>query len=125
MLSLITQRLTAIGYTLNSETDTATINYLIEEVESDFLIACNIREVPVEMKHFLANRVVGEFLSVKRSNGTLDIETINFEVVKSVTMGDTSVSMGGASNADLFDAYIARLIDGWKGKVACYRKLRW
>lgn len=123
MIELVEQLLESLGYTV-TEGDDFILNFLVTEVQNDFLIDANIENVPEEMTPFLAEQVVGKFLINKRSMGVLDIESLDLDSVKSVSMGDTSVSMGGTSNADLFDNYVNSLLTSGKGKVACYRKLR-
>lgn len=124
MQTLVEERLTALGCEL-TESDSTIISFIVTEVTNDWYISTNTNTVPDEMKPILANRVCGKFLLSKRSIGQLDIETLDFEVVKSVSMGDTSVTMGGTSNADLFDAYVNYLLNDGKGKVGCYRRLKW
>lgn len=124
MVELVEKRLEAIGYNV-AEFDETVISYIVDTVVNEFLIDTNLTELPEQVKPILSNVVCGKFLQLKRSSNQLDIGTLDFGNVSSVTMGDTSVNFGNAdSDSARFDAYVSSLLESEKGVNACYRKIK-
>lgn len=124
MVELVEKRLESIGYTV-AEFDETVISYISDTVISDFLIDTNQAELPEEVKPILADVVCGKFLQLKRSSNQLDISTLDFDAIGSVSMGDTSVSFGADNDSARFDAFINSLLSVGTGVNACYRKIKW
>ena len=126
MFDLVEKRLESIGYVF-ADFDETLMSYLVDTVVSEFLIDANIPDVPQEVKPILADVVFGKFLQLKRASNQLDINTLDFSGVTSVSMGDTSVNFGNNANdtATRFDTFITSLLNMSKGVSACYRRIKW
>lgn len=124
MVELVEKRLEAIGYSV-AEFDETVISYIVDTVVSDFLVDTNLTELPEEVKPILSDVVCGKFLQLKRSSNQLDIGTLDFNAITSVSMGDTSVSYGANDDSARFDAFVDSLLNVGKGVNACYRKIKW
>ncbi len=124
MVELVKKRLETIGYVV-TEFDETVISYISDTVTSEFLIDTNLTELPEEVKPVLADQTCGKFLQLKRSSNQLNIDTLDFSAISSVSMGDTSVNFGGMSDdASRFDAFVNSLLSAGKGVNACYRKIK-
>ena len=124
MVELVEKRLEAIGYSV-AEFDETVISYIVDTVVNDFLVDTNLTELPEEVKPILSDVVCGKFLQLKRSSNQLDIGTLDFNAITSVSMGDTSVSYGANDDSARFDAFVDSLLNVGKGVNACYRKIKW
>lgn len=121
---LIKTRLNQIGYEVSS-CDIPTINYISKAVEHDVKRFCDIDVIPDELTERLIDKICGEFLQLKRQTGTLECFDTE-QLVETVKMGDTSVTIKGKSGADLVDALIKQLVSQLDERtMRCYRKVRW
>ena len=71
--------------------DDFTLLFLIQSTTQDILNYCNLKELPKELNHVVARRVVANLLNLKlqaSGEGSIEVE----KGIKSITEGDVSVS---------------------------------
>lgn len=108
------------NYTPFKEVDGGMLAYLIQSETDKVLADINHETLPTDLESLVINRAVGHFLTMnagKMVDGT-------DQVAKSITIGGTSVSLGGMSEEDRLSA-IAQLLLNDGRDLACYRRLRW
>ena len=82
----------AIGYEL-TDGDQWLVGFCVQKVEQEIKNACNVQSVPLGLYKCATGLVVADFLTLKRANGNLDVESLNFEpVMKSIQEGDTQIN---------------------------------
>lgn len=117
--------LEALNYKIKPS-DKALLGLVYRNVETYVMNVCHISAIPEKLISLCSRRVAGEFLQSKMSVGQLEIGELDLSApVVQLTEGDTSVQFAaGASEADRFNALIARLLnDG--GELVCFRKIKW
>lgn len=93
--------------------------------------ACNINYVPTELTRSAALSALGEFLQLKKGSGHIDFDSIDMEsAVKSLNIGDTSVTLGSnagkKSNEQRFDETVTAMLHSLdESQLARFRKLIW
>lgn len=122
----IKERLASIGYKA-TEGDDVAIEFAIGKVESYIKNECNIAEVPDGLYHVAVDMVCGEILKAKKATGQLNIGDLDLTgAITSVKEGDTQVNFDANSSiSNQVDLLIDSLINGAKGELICYRKIRW
>lgn len=121
-------RLAMLGYEV-TENDKPGLEYTINKCERDILVNINHKVLPDGLFYTLVDMVAGHFLFDKKAFGGL--EGFDFEApVKSITEGDISVTMSGASDGvntaeARFDAVLAKLMRPLESTLAAYRRMRW
>lgn len=120
----VTERLKQIGYTV-VETDEPLLAYVVSMTQQKIKNSCNTSDVPATLDYAANEMAAGEFLSVKRSTGSLT--GFDFEAaVKSVAEGDTSVTFTGAVSPEtLFDKLVDKMINGYKAELVKHRRIVW
>ena len=66
-------------------------------------------------------------MSTKAKTGQLSLELLNFEgIVTSLKLGDMQIQYDvSGTDESKIDSLISYLINGRKGELICYRKMRW
>lgn len=125
LYDLILDKLEFFGYEVQ-ESDLSLIAEFTQETINDIKINCAVSEIPEEYDHIVAGAVVADFLNIKKSLNQLDISTLDFDAVASVSMGGTSVSYNaGDSDSAKFNTLIDTLKYKLKGVYPCLKKIRW
>lgn len=120
----IKTRLKQFGYEVSSF-DLQIISHISKSVEKDVKGFCHVTIIPDELTEKVIDKICGEFLQLKRQTGTLECFDTE-QLVETVKMGDTSVTIKGKSGADLVDALIKQLVSQLDERtMRCYRKVRW
>ncbi len=119
---MVLLRLESLGYTLVA-TDSWPIAFAIQKSENHYKNFCHISEIPEGLLHNLCERVCAEFLKAKYATGTLDMDSME-KALKSVTMGDTSITFNGDTELD-FTTLLESMISGGDGDLICYRRIKW
>ena len=129
MLQDCISRLEWLGYKVEEPNDELLLKYLLQKVEHQVQCDCNITTVPIELNEYVIDNVVGEFLFDKKSTGTLDIASINLDMIaKSVQEGDTKVEFAvenGNSPEQRFDNIIKHLMSRKQAMLVTFRRLKW
>ncbi len=122
------ERLLSFGYVLK-DGDEALLSLATERVEASIKNECGRTDIPDGLVEVAADMAVGQFLGVKKVFSPEDIAILaDISVVKSVSVGDTSVSFDvdeNSSSEARLDMLISSLLNNRKGEIACYRKIRW
>jgi|GEM_PF-5431916 len=112
-------------YTLGFDTvkrDKSLLRICCDSAEKEFLARCGLRKLPDEAVKNVAMAAVGEFFVIKRSLCQLGEFVPDYEGIKSVTEGDSSVTYrdGGYLPFDEVIEFLRRA-----GKCDVYRRLSW
>ncbi len=106
------------------ENDFYLVAYAIKSVELGVKNFCNIETLSPKLSEVVTNRVCGEVLYNKYINKELPENLVVEEVVKTLSIGDTTVTYGGSS-----ESTVERLIEALKnygeGDLLCCRKISW
>lgn len=117
----------AIGYTM-TDGDSWLVGFCVQKVEQEIKNACNVQSVPLGLYKCATGLVVADFLTLKRANGNLDVESLNFEpVVKSLQEGDTQINYATetvSSGEQRLNLFLAACYAGREQFIG-YRKLKW
>lgn len=117
----IIKRLQSLNYELKSE-DGYLILFCIEKASNSIMNFCNIKKVPEKLENILVDKVCGEFLLSQKNSGKLNID----ETLKSLKDGNVTVTYDEKSSADSkLNVLINHLIDGGRGELICYRRIKW
>ena len=119
--------LKGIGYEAIYD-DLPMIDTLIQQIENDVMIDCNVSELPEQLKTIITCRTVGRFLEMKASNGSL-YDTLNISyVAKKIVEGDVTVELSvpdGQTAYKIINDYIKTMKEYGKRQIAAFRKIRW
>ena len=117
----------AIGYTI-VDADEWLIGFCVQKVEQEIKNACNVQSVPDGLYKCATGLVVADFLTLKRANRNLDIESLNFDpVLKSIQEGDTQINYATEtvlSGEQRFDLFLTACYKGREQFIG-YRRLKW
>lgn len=118
-------RLESFGYT-PKENDIFNIGFSISKVNNDIKNICNISTIPPELYETLIDFCVVEILAILFYSGKLD-ETFSLnELIKTVNVGDTSVTFDNSVSAsEQIESLITILKQKAERSVLCYRKIKW
>lgn len=137
METKIYERLISLGYAIENEvgeggdiiyhptpTDLTIITVLKNKIVNAIKSDCNIDEIPTEIEGLVVDNIIGEFLFDKKTMGTLVIDDMDLNAVKSISEGDTTIQFAdGSSQSEMLDTlikYLLRPID-----LSDYRRIRW
>lgn len=126
------------GYKATSDGDLRRIKHLVEDTKDFIKAYCHRNDIPQEIVHNVLDKIVGDFIYLKKSQGDLTDGDgnafIDFDKsISSVTVGDVSVSLGGDSEAGGLspEAQFDNLIDHLRnqnrflGILNSVRKVKW
>ena len=115
-----------------TDADTAGLNFLLNKCERDILADINQTVLPDGLFYTYVDMVAGQFLYDKKACCGLDgVEGFDFSApVKSITEGDVSITLSGASDGastpeSRFDAILQSMMHPPASILAVYRRLRW
>lgn len=137
METKIYERLISLGYAIENEvgeggdiiyhptpTDLTIITVLKNKIVNAIKSDCNIDEIPTEIEGLVVDNIIGEFFFDKKTMGTLVIDDMDLNAVKSISEGDTTIQFAdGSSQSEMLDTlikYLLRPID-----LSDYRRIRW
>lgn len=127
LLQEIKDRLRSLGIAVSSEpgnADEAIINFSMDKVTNHIKNQTNLNKIPEGLFEIAVDKVVGEFLYLKKSMGQLDVSTLNFDLVaKQVQDGDTSVTFVVNDNSTP-EGQFNILIDSLRNSETDYAKYR-
>lgn len=112
-----------------NESDEFNIRTLIDDIKIDITTYCNLKEYPLEnslMDNILVNLVVFTFFQGKSTNVSNDTTAtqISDGNVRSVNIGDFSVTYGGVDGA-FTNEFITKQINKYYTQLNKFRKVRW
>ena len=117
-----------LGVELMLPNDDLIIDECIRKVTNNIKNETNQNGIPVGAREIAIEMIVAEYLFIKFATGTLNIDTINFNVssVKSVKDGDTTVDYGDSKNSptDRFTLWLNSMFHrnyDW----STWRRMRW
>lgn len=117
----------AIGYTM-TDGDEWLVGFCVQKIEQEIKNTCNVQSVPIGLYKCATGLVVAEFLTMKRANGNLDSESLNFEpAVKSIQEGDTQITYAvetGSSGEQRLNVFLGACYQGREQFIG-YRRLKW
>ena len=132
----IYERLISLGYAIEHEvgeggtiyrptpTDLMLITLISDKVTSKIKSDCNSDTVPTEIESLVVDNIVGEFLLNKKTMGTLVIDDMDLNAVKSISEGDTTIQFAeGSSQSEMLDMLIKHLLRPID--LSDYRRIRW
>lgn len=113
------------GY-IPTKDDIFNISFSIVKVDSNIKNYCNITSIPNQIYPTILELCFCETLSMLYSSGKLD-ETLGLnDAVKTVNIGDTSVTFDNSTTAsEQVNNLIVDLMQKAERSILCYRKLRW
>lgn len=107
------------GYTTTAD-DQALIEYIMAAEVQHVLNDINQDQLPDGLQYDLRDIVAGRFLMARKS-AVIGDDALN--VVKSISEGGVSVSIGGTTAEERIDALTKVLLK--ERDYSCFRKLRW
>ena len=137
METKIYERLISLGYAIEHEvgeggetiyhptpTDLTIITVLKNKIVNAIKSDCNIDEIPTEIEGLVVDNIIGEFLFDKKTMGTLVIDDMDLNAVKSISEGDTTIQFAeGSSQSEMLDMLIKHLLRPID--LSDYRRIRW
>lgn len=121
----VLQRLISFGYKLK-EHDDWILCFAMQNVENRIKNTCNITSIPDGLFSVAVDMVCGEFLFSKKQTGQLELDGLDLtNAIASVSLGDASVSLNGASDEEKFNQLLNHIKTKGEGEFVCYRKLKW
>jgi hypothetical protein len=112
---------------LGDNTNPALCKLATEEVEQAIKNYCNIDKVPDELKFVWANMAIDLIRYEKAVKGN-DTEDISIADVASISMGDTSINLGGGGANSAKKSHIPNLdqiVMNNKAQLNRYRRMVW
>lgn len=130
MYDKIVELLAAIGYTNISDNDTILLNFAISDVESHIKNEINWQEVPEGLEAVAINRVIGKFLSSKKTFSPADLSMLDLDTaVKQIQAGDTNyvfaVGDGSETDESRLTSFINYLLSYGESDFSAFRRIRW
>lgn len=130
ILSMAQARLASFGYPELTTSDNANLKFLCAKCKQEVLDNINHKTLPTGLIHIVADMVVGQFLSEKKTAGQLDgVEGFDFSApVASIKEGDVDIAFSSSSatgSEAQFDAMLDRLKNPPDSVFAAYRRFRW
>lgn len=122
----VIKRLASFGYEA-TETDEWALGFAIQKSENTIKNECAIPEIPEGLVCVLVDMACGEFLTAKKQTGQLDIAGLDLSgAVTGIKEGDTQINFNGdESDSDKLDSLLNKLLNGGRGELVCYRRIRW
>ena len=121
----ITSRLETFGYKFNEASDTFALTFAKDKAERHIKNVINDSDIPEESKFATVDAICAEFLILKKGTGQLTDELIE-SVVKSVKMGDATVTLDESASADQqFDAIVKSMMNYYSDDFMRFRKMVW
>ncbi len=121
----IKSRLETFGYKFNEASDTFALNFAKDKAEQHIKNIINDTDIPDEAKFATIDAICAEFLALKKGTGQLTDELIE-SVVKSVKLGDTTVTLDESASADRqFDAIVNSMMNYYSDDFMRFRKMVW
>lgn len=108
-----------LGY--DAISDINIIEYVINAETQHILNDINQVELPSELQHVLAYRVIGSYIIANKNK----LIGADGEMVSSIKMGDTEVQFKGSDKSTRLQELAAALSGYGRGDLACFRQLRW
>lgn len=116
--------LKGLGYE-SSEIEGFLIGYGIVRVWQKIINVCGILEIPEELESVWVELSVAEILTRLKACGKLGDSFELGDNVKSVSMGDTSVTFDASFSEKSVQTFIDKLLEKGELEILCYRKLKW
>lgn len=112
------------GYVVFEEVDGGMLSFLLNHEINMTLSDINHQVLPTELESYVIRRAVGQFIMMNQSK-LLGDESL--QVAKSIRMGDTSVELGGTTQAERLGELATVLLNTEVDRrlLSCYRRLRW
>ncbi|MCD8089344.1 MAG: hypothetical protein LUD81_01735 [Clostridiales bacterium] len=126
MYDSIVERLTALGFSYDSESDDTLLIEEAERAKAFILSFCNLNSIPAAAEPVYIDIVCGYFLRNRLYNGNLSESGIS-DIVGKITEGDVSVEYASDKSLSLYekaDRLISSLIDR-KAELLAFRKIKW
>ncbi len=101
------------------------LDLLIPKVGEDIMAALNTSAVPEEMHHDYVLAVCGDLLNIRRASGQLNLSALNFDGIKQITEGDTTIVYSENASSEMRFAELTACLEGWQKKIPRFRCLVW
>lgn len=125
LINDVFNRLIGFGYT-PTKSDVFNIGFSIIKVDNNIKNYCNITSIPYELYPTLVELCWVEILSLLFHSGKLDDTFDLNEVVKIVSVGDTSITFDNTSSvSEQINNLIVNLTQQAERSVLCFRKVKW
>lgn len=117
----------AIGYEM-TDGDSWVVGFCVQKVEQEIKNACNVQSVPLGLYKCASGLVVADFLTLKRADGKLNVDSLKFEpALKQIKEGDTEISYATetvSSGEQRLNLFLVSCYQGREQFIA-YRRLKW
>ena len=115
-----------LGYNYTLQDDDKLFDIILPKNLQNLKNILNRKEVPDELYYVFLCRGVGDYLNVKYSTNTLNIDTLSCEpMLASLTEGGVSMSFKGNTNQETFSNVVQRLMDYGNKEIYRYRFVGW
>jgi len=128
MYEKIATLLAALGYRTFSDGDKITLYFIHDKVSQDIKNNINWETIPPELEYVVMYRVLGEFLTYKKTFAPDDLSALDLSgaPVKQIQAGDTSFTFGNAETAESrLSSFIQSLNKYGAEQLSSFRKIRW
>lgn len=120
---LVLARLDGLGFCAESH-HVFTIGFAIMKSYISLKSSCNFITIPQELVMTLVDFSVADVLSCVNASGYLHTYFSDDTPIKSVDIGDTSVSFDYSCSSSI-DNFIDALNSNCREAIVCFRRLRW
>ncbi len=120
----IVSKLESMGYIID-ENDVFTIGFAIMKTHTKIKNICGINSIPDELHFAFVELSLGDILHSLKASGKLNSIFNLGDGVKTVNIGDTSITFDASSADKSVDSLINCLLEKGELDILCYRKLRW
>lgn len=124
----VIELLMAMGYPELSDNDRTILAFAIAKVENYILNEINHPTIPKGLEEAAICRVIGEFLSAKKTFSPADLSMLELTpAVKQIQAGDTNfvLSESGQTDEQRLTALIDRLLSAGQDQFSAFRRIRW
>lgn len=129
MKEAIKERLDALGYKFDEDTDGSMLDFIIKKVANQIYNFCNITSIPEGLGEVYIDMICGEFLLNKKNSGQLEGFSVDLDLsAKQINVGDTSISLTSESSQtpeQRLNKLIDYLMNSNKSQLIKYRKMSW
>lgn len=125
----VTKRLEVYGYALK-DPDSYLLTVCFEKVRGTIKNDCNVKDVPLGLRHVAADMTLGEFLLAKLTFAPDDLSGFDLDTaVKQIQTGDTNTVFalgdGSLTPEQRLNRFTDYLLTAGRSEFAAYRRIRW
>lgn len=125
-IEAVLMRLESFGVTV-TEDDSYMVAFSIRYAYNTIFNFCNIKTIPDGLYNIAVDMACGEYMDTLKGMCRLKLNSVDLNgAISQIKEGDTTISFDAStSDEQKLNAFINHLLNGRKGDLVCYRKMRW